>query len=186
MASRLRNPVSRKQFLGGLWFGLVASVVLILAMFLAVGYTNTAGRLLLTALTLSASCFLALAPSSVQHRGNYHELATAAQGVLFFAFILLVIAIWATPDPDLYWKVTAIASISAAALCYQSWLSLSRPKAVGARVVFWVAFFAAALVALLSSIGIIAEVELSLFWWTLVLVAVIAVAGGILAPVLNR
>jgi hypothetical protein len=163
--------------------GPAVATVILLVMFLAVGYTNTLGRLVLSMFALSGFCFLALAPSSLSRRNRHIKLAAATLVVLAVAFLLVTVGIWVTPGLDIFWKATLIGVVLSVAFCYASWSLQVQPKSIGRRRVLRAAVIVSGLVAVLSVTGIIAELREEWYWWTVVLMVMI---GGILAPVISR
>ena len=101
-------------------------------------------------------------------------------------FVLVATGIWATPNPDAYWKAAAIASILAVAMFHASLLLLLTPAFSLVRYALWATVAATSLAALLSAVGIIFEVGVAIYWWTASLIIVTALVGGLVAPVLSR
>ena len=79
-------------------------------------YTKTRGKLLLTTL-LGAGFSLTMVAATAMPRSGpgpwFRPLAMDAGGV---ALALMVLGLWATPDPDAFWKATAIVTILALGL----------------------------------------------------------------------
>ena len=128
MASTIRGLVAPRAFLAGMLAGLLAAALVIAAMALLGEYTKTRGRLLLTALTLTAFCASAIAPSALLQRQRFQAAAMGGFVASGAGFILLATGIWVTPDSDAYWKATAIASILAASTFLSSLVLLPKPR----------------------------------------------------------
>ncbi len=169
-----------------LFASLAVAGLVVVAMVLLGEYTQTRGRLLLTALTLSGFCILALPPSVLAQRARYPLVAWAALATAGLGCLLVVVGNWARPDSDAYWKAAGLVSIEAVSLSYLCWLLLLPPKALGARVAWWTATGSASLVPLLAGVGIIAEIETPHFWWALVILILGQLGGGISAFALSR
>jgi hypothetical protein len=178
--------MSPRVFLAGMLVALGAAALVIVAMLLLGEHTKTRGRLLLTALTLAGFCLSALAPSALHRRRRHRPLARAGMLASLAAFILVATGIWATPNPDAYWKAVAIASIMAVSMFHVSLLLLQEPGRPLAGSLLWAAVAATLLAALLASLGIAVEVKAASYWWAVFLIVVTALAGSLAAPALNR
>lgn len=181
-----RNAVAPQAFLVGLAGSLAAALLVIAAMVLLGEYTKTRGRLFLTALTLAAFCSSALAPSLLNHRKRHRFLGVAGMLVPAGGFLLVTAGIWATPNPDAFWKAAAIVSILSAALFLASLILLPESKLAAVHFVAWASVGGASLAALLATVGIVFEVKVGAYWWAEFLVVVFTLAGGLAAAVLAR
>ncbi len=169
-----------------LFASLAAAVLVVVAMVLLGEYTKTRGRLLLTALSLSGFCLLALPPSVLAQRGRYPLAGCAGLAAAGLGCLLVITGAWATPNSDAYWKAAGIVTIVAVSLSHLCWLLLLPPRVLVSRVAWWIATGAASLVPLLAGIGIIAEIKTSHFWWALVIIIIAQLGGGISSVALNR
>lgn len=169
-----------------LFASLVAAALVVVAMVLLGEYTKTRGRLLLTALSLSWFCLLALPPSVLAQRARNSLVGSAGLAAAGLGWFLVITGTWATPNSDAYWKAAGIVSIGAASLSHLCWLLLVPPRVSASRVAWWIATGAASLVPLLAGIGIIAEIKTPLFWWAVVILIIAQLGGGAGGVVLNR
>ena len=186
MAANTRGAISPRVFLTGMLGALAAAVLIVLAMVLLGEYTKTRGRLLLTALVLAGFCLSALPPSALFQRRRYRPLGEAGMMASAAGFLLVATGIWATPDPDAYWKAAAISSILAAAMFHANLLLLLPPGRAPARWVLWSSVAAVSLTALLSCLGIVFEVGSAGYWWAVAFMIVPASTGGLVASGLSR
>jgi hypothetical protein len=166
--------------------GLLAAALVIAAMVLLGEYTETRGRLLLTALALTAFCLSATAPSALLQRQRSQAATIGGLVASGAGFILVATGIWITPDSDAYWKATAIASILAASAFLISLLLLPELDRSLAATLSWIALSATLLVALLSLLGILAEVKFPAYWWAVFFALVSALASSVGVLVLRR
>lgn len=175
-----------RTFLAGLAASLAAAVLIALAMAVLGEYTKTRGRSLLTALSLAGFCLLALSPSVLASRGRYSGLA--AVGVLApgLGFVLVVVGLWATPDPDAFWKAAAIISIAAGSTAYCCWVLLFTAQRSAAQVAQYAALGVASLVLFLTSLAIIAEIREAAFWWVVALLVIALIVCGPVAAAPGR
>ena len=175
-----------KRVLWLLLASLVAAGLVVLVMVVLGEYTKTRGRLLLTALTLSGCSLLALPPSVLVQRTNYRYWGYAGVGIACVAYLLVAGGIWGTPNSDAYWKAAGIASIGAGSLSQLCWLLLMTPKFFMAKAAWLTAGGAAGLAPVLTGIAIIVEIKSAPFWWSVVVIVIVQVFGGVAAPILNR
>ena len=157
-----------------------------LAMAVLGEYTKTRGRLLLTALSLAGFCLLALPPSVLARWGGYPRVAVGGTLVPGFEFLLVVVGMWATPDSDAFWKAAAIISIAAVSGSHFCWLLLLRARRLPARIARCSALGAAGLVLVLAGLAIIVEIQAAGFWWAVVLLIMIQIAGGLASAALDH
>ncbi len=172
--------------MAALFASLAAAVLVVVARVLLGEYTQTRGRLLLTALSLSGFCLLALPPSVVAQGARYRLAGCAGLAAAGLGCLLVIAGTWATPDSDAYWKAAGIVSIEAVSLSHLCWLLLLPPRVLASRVAWWIASGAASLVPLLAGIGIIAEIKAPQFWWAVVILIIAQLGGGISSVALNR
>ena len=172
--------------MAALLMSLAAAVLVVVAMAVLGEYTKNRGRLLLTALTLAGFLFLALAPSGLAQRDRHVYLGAGALATVGLGLILVILGTWATPDSDGFWKAAGIVSIGAVSLAYISLLLLLEPLRAPARLARWTAVTASSLVFVLAGIGVIWEIKNAPIWWTVVLLIITQIAGGLAVPVLNR
>lgn len=165
---------------------LAAAVLVVVAMAVLGEYTKTRGRLLFTALTLAGFLFLALAPSGLAQRDRHAYLGVGALAAVGLGLTLVVLGTWATPNSDGFWKAAGIVSIGAVSLAYISMLLLLEPLRVPARLARWTAVTASSWVPVVAGIGIIWEIKDASIWWSVALLIVTQIAGGLAVPVLNR
>ena len=165
---------------------LVAALLVLVAMALLGEYTKTRGRLLLTALSLAGFCLVAVAPAALHRRRRYPPAAAGGLAAAAGGFMLLVGGTWGTPDSDAYWKTVAIAAIVAVSLSHVCWLLLLDSNGPPARIAGLVAIGSASLVAVLAGLAIILEVKAAPYWWTVFVIIIVQVAGGVAARLLNR
>ena len=173
------NPLSPRTFLSGMLGALVAALLVIVAMVLLGEYTKTRGRLLLTFIVLASFCLSAVPPSALLRRGRLLPIAWTGLVASGAGFVLVAVGIWATPDPDAYWKTTAIVSIAAASTFQASWLLLLMPVRAFARLLLWAVMGVSLLAALLSVAGIIAEIRTAAYWWVVFLSVIAGVVGNL-------
>ncbi len=186
MAVTPTTRIKPRAFLVVLLASLAAAVLVVLAMVFLGEYTKTRGRLLLMALSLGGFSLVALAPSVLAQRGRYSVVAVGGELAPFLGYLLVVVGTWATPNSDAFWKAVAIVSIAAVSLSHFCWLLLLNPGRLPARIVWWTALGAAAVVLMLTSLAIIVEIRDAAFWWAVTLLIIAQIAGSLLAPLLNR
>ena len=163
------NYIKPRTFLAGLAASLAAAVLIVLAMAVLGEYTKTRGRLLLTALSLTGFCVLAFPSAVLAGRGRYAGLAVLGVLAAGSGFALVVAGLWATPDPDAFWKAAAIASIAAASVAYSCWALLFRAQGSAPQVAQYAALVLAGLMFFLTTLAIIVEIRESAFWWAVAL-----------------
>ena len=188
MADTRRSRINPRLFANGVLGGLAAAVLVVVAMVVLGEYTKTRGRLLLTALTLAGFSLTALGPSALL-RVSFRPVAAAGMSTSLLAFVLVTVGLWATPDPDAYWKATAVASLLAVSLAHLSWMLLLERRGPLATGMSLTSVAAASLVAILAGTGIILEVRAAPFWWVFSLFVIAQVATGVaalLAPLVSR
>ena len=150
--------------------GALAAALLITVVMVLLGeYTNTRGRLILTALTLAAFCLSAVSPAALHRQGRYQPAALAAVMISALGLSMVTAGIWATPDSDAFWKATAIASILAATTFHGCLLLLWQPGPGYLRFFRWPGVIAALSAALMAILGIVLEIILGAMWWAMVL-----------------
>ena len=181
MVSARSSPLTPRTFLLGMLGALVAALLVIVAMVLLGEYTKTRGRLLLTFIVLASFCLSAVPPSALLRRGRLLPIAWTGLVASGAGFVLVAVGIWATPDPDAYWKTTAIVSIAAAATFQTSWLLLLTPVRAFVRLLLWAVMGVSLLAALLSVTGIIGEIRPAAYWWVVFL---LVIAGAVESLVL--
>ncbi len=169
-----------------LFASLAAAVLVVVAMLLLGEYTKPRGRLLLTALSLSAYCLLALPPSVLAQRARYPLASFSGLAAAGLGWLLLIAGAWATPNSDAYWKAAGIVSIEAISLSHLCWLLLTPPRVLASRVAWWITAGSASLVPLLAGIGIVAEIKTPHFWWAVVIIIIAQLGGGMVGVALNR
>ncbi len=155
-------------FFAGTLGALSAVVLIIVTMALLGEYTNTRGRLILTALTMAAFCLSAVAPAALHRQGLYRPAALAGLIIPVSGLLMVTAGIWATPDSDAFWKATAIASILSATTFHGSLLLLWQPGPGYVNYFRWPGVIAALSAALMAILGIVFEIKLGAFWWTMV------------------
>ncbi len=148
---------------------LAAALLIIVIMALLGEYTNTRGRLILTALTLAAFCLSAVSPAALHRQGRYQPAGLAGVMISAVGLAMVTAGIWATPDSDAFWKATAIASILSAATFHGSVLLLWQPGPGYVGLFRWPGVIAALSAALMAVLGIVLEIKLGAFWWAMVL-----------------
>jgi ABC-type Na+ efflux pump permease subunit len=123
-----------------------------------------------------------------------------AAGILasLVGFTLIAIGLWATPDSDGYWKITAIASIltvSLAQVCWLRWWEWKsypshepgkRARDTLARYSWYASVLMVSVLALLASSAIILEIRFGLFWRWVALFAIVNGLINLTVPVLTR
>ena len=102
-------------------------------------------------------------------RGRYAGLAVLGVLAAGSGLALVVAGLWATPDPDAFWKAAAIASIAAASVAYSCWALLFRAQGSAAQVAQYAALVLAGLVFFLTALAIIVEIREAAFWWAVAL-----------------
>ena len=158
----------------------MAAAALIVVVTVVLGeYTKTRGRLLLTALSLSGFCLLALAPAALANRPGRRLLGRVGVAAAGLGFILLVAGLWATPNSDGYWKSAAVVSVGAASSSYLCLMLLPQPRRRAAALTRWTALLATGLTLAMAAVGIIAGMKAAPFWWTVVLIVIVQVAAGL-------
>lgn len=184
MALPIRIPP--KEVAGVLLASLAAAALIVVAMAVLGEYTKTRGRLLLTAISLSGFCLLALAPSALSARPRRSLLGGAGLAAAGLGYLLLVIGTWTTPDSDAYWKSAGVVWVGAVFLSYACLLLLLEPEIWPARIAPWVAAGASGLVPALAAIAIIAEIKAAPFWWAVVIIIIVQVAWGVALLAFSR
>ena len=173
------NPLSPRTFQLGMLGALVAALLVIVAMVLLGEYTKTRGRLLLTFLVLASFCLSAIPPSALLRRGRLLPVAWTGLVVSGAGFVLVAVGIWATPEPDAYWKTAAIVSTAAAYTFQASWLLLLAPVRAFTRLLLRAVIGVSLLAALLSVAGIIGEIRPAAYWWVVSLLVIAGVVGSL-------
>ena len=161
-----------RTYLAGVAVSLAAGLLVLLVIAVLGEYTKTRGRLLLTALSLAGFCVLAFPSAVLAVRGRHPGLAVLGISTAALGLALVVIGLWATPDPDAFWKAASITSIAAASVAYCCWALSFRPQRLASQVAQYAALGVAALVLFLTALAIIVEIRESAFWWAVVLLII--------------
>ncbi len=165
----------------GLFVSLLAVLTVVGVMLGTLEYTNTRGRLLLTAL-LTGGYFLTSLPATAMPRaGAGRGLRPAVLALAMAALLLLLSGLWLTPDSDGYWKATAIVTLLVLGLACSGLALTVGLKVRGGRAFGWATAVLMALLTALAGLGIALEIRISLYWWICVLLALcwVAVSAGI-------
>ena len=191
MLNRFQTTVVPKHIGVVFLCSLAAAGLVVLVMAFLGEYTKTLGRFLLTALSLTGFSLLALAPVLLRRRSGDRWLRGRGLGSIgllapVLGFGLLVGGIWGTPNSDAYWKGTSIISIWAGSISHLCWLVMLSAGGTPARILRQFAAGAAGGVPLLATVGILAEVGSSSYWWAVVLLIMVQLAGGAFVPALTR
>ena len=184
MASKalgLVNLLKPGVFVAGMLGALSAALLIIVVMALLGEYTNTRGRLILTALTAAAFGLSAVSPAALHRQGRYRPVALAAVMISALGLSMVTAGIWATPDSDAFWKATAIVSILAATTFHGSLLLLWQPGPGFVSLFRWPGVIAALSADLMAILGIVLEIKLGAFWWAMVLLILGTVWVGLAA-----
>ena len=186
-----RTPVAPRHIGVVFLCSLTAAGLVVLVMAFVGEYTKTLGRFLLTALSLTGFSLLALAPVLLRRRSGDRWLGGKGLGSIglwapVLGFGLVVGGIWGTPNSDAYWKGTSIVSIWAGSISYLCWLVMLSAGVNPARILRQFAAGAAGGVPLLATVGILAEVGSASYWWAVVLLIMVQLAGGAFVPALTR
>ena len=184
MAVTGRIWTAKQVYITALVVSFGASALVVLAMAALGEYTETRGRLLLTALISGGFSVTGLGAATLYDRGRYWPLPAAGMLTSLLGLAMVATGIWATPDSDGYWKATSIISIWAVSLAQVSLLLRAESQRPLARSVRYAAIGAASLLVLILGVAIILEVKSSVFWWSVVLLILAAWAASIAAPVL--
>ena len=168
-------------FFAGMLGALSAALLIVVMIALLGEYTNTRGRLILTALTVAAFCLSAVSPAALYQQGRYRPAALAAVTISALGLAMVTAGIWATPDSDAFWKATAIASILCATTFHGGVLLLWQPGPGYVRFFRWPGVIAALSAALMAILGIVLEIKLGAFWWAMVLLILGTVWAGLAA-----
>ena len=164
---------------------MMAAALIVVVTVILGEYTKTRGRLLLTALSLSVFCLLALAPAALANRPGLRWLGRVGLGAAGLGCLLLVAGLWATPNSDGYWKSVAVVSVGAACGSYLCLGLLSRGRRRPAVLIRWTALLATGLTLAMAAAGIIAGTKAAPFWWTVALVVIVQVAAGLVLLLVN-
>ena len=166
---------------------LAASALVVLAMVLLGEYTRTRGQVLLTLLVLAACCLATITPAALVRQRRWTSVGAAGMLTAAACFVVVTVGIWATPDPDAFWKAAAIVSVLAAGGFYASLCLLFQTYGrVWPRLLLLAPLGMTSLVLLMSVAGVLYEVTAAPHWWTVVIAVLLAMCGGAALLVVSR
>lgn len=154
-----------------LLLSLLAALAVVAFMVGTLEYTNTRGRLLLTALLVAGYFLTTLAATAAPREGALRWLFAAISGWATLALFLLLLGLWAAPGSDEFWKSAAGATSLAFGMSFAG-LALGLGWRVrGGSNLAWGSAALAALMTVMTVMGIALEIRLPTYWWTFVLLA---------------
>ncbi len=162
----------------GCLLSLLAALAVVAIMTGTQEYTKIRGMLLLTALLVAGFFLTMVAATAMPRSGPGPWFRPLAMGAGAVALALMVLGLWGIPDPDAFWKATAILTILALGLVATG-QALSR--AAGGTAVRILAASSASLSALLTGMavmGIALEITLAPYWWAFGLLVLVWIAIG--------
>src|SRR5262245_61351969 len=118
-------PLTR-AFLYAMIGSVVLSAVLGIIAILAGGFGWLEVRILLTTVTIAVTRICGLADGAYLSLRGKHPLPGAGIALALGAGVLILIGIWGEVQGEMFWKVTAAASVFAVACAHLSLLSLAR------------------------------------------------------------
>ena len=166
----------------GLLVSLLAVLAVVGVMVGTLEYTNTRGRLLLTALMTGGYFLTSLLATAMPRTGAGRGLRPAALALAMAALLLLVSGVWLTPDSDGYWKATAIVTLLALGLAGSGLALTGGLNVREVRAFAWPSAALLALLTVLAGLGIGLEVRIPFYWWAFVLLALCWVAVSVAIP----
>lgn len=166
---------------GSVVLGAVLGIVLVLR--------NTWGwfeiRVILTAITLSISSLCGLACDLSRAPGGKNILPRVGLALTFLASAMVILGVWLDPVSDLYWKITAIASILAVSTVHVCLLSIAALPARFQWVFLLTSLVIYGLAGLLS-VMIWGEFYTQQLFQGVVVISIIDAALTLLIPLLHR
>ena len=155
-----------------LLLSLLAALAVVAFMVGTLEYTKMRGLLLLTALLVAGYFLTTLAGTAAPKEGALRWLYPAVFAWASLALLLLLLGLWAAPGSNEFWKSAAGATSLAFGMSFAG-LALGLGSKV--RAASNLARFSAALAALMTLmtvLGIALEIRSAFYWWVFVLFAV--------------
>ena len=154
-----------------LLLSLLAALAVVAFMVGTLEYTNTRGRLLLTALLVAGYFLTTLAATAAPREGALRWLFAAIFGWATLALFLLLLGLWATHGSNEFWKSAAGATSLAFGMSFAG-LALGLGWRVrGASNLAWGSAALAAMLTFMTVLGIALEIRSASYWWAFILLA---------------
>ena len=149
-----------------LLLSLLAALAVVAFMVGTLEYTKMRGRLLLTAL-LVAGYFLTTFVAAAVPRDSaaLRWLFAAILAWATLALFLLLLGLWATPDSDEFWKSAAGVTTLAFGMSFAGLALGLGSDGKPARILAWFSAILAALMTVMTVLGIAVEISAALYWW---------------------
>ena len=152
-----------------LLLSLLAAVAVVAFMVGTLEYTKMRGRLLLSALLMAGYFLTTLIATGVPKDGAMRWLFAAIFGWATLALLLLLFGLWATPDSNEFWKSAAGITFVAFGMSFAG-LALGLGSGIrSARILAWLSAILAALMTVMTVLGIAFEIGATPYWWGFVL-----------------
>jgi hypothetical protein len=142
-------------------------------------------RVVLTTVTITATCLFLLCAAALRERGSARLLPGAGALLASVAMALALLGIWKVFDSDLYWKWTGISIIFAAGTAHLCLLSLARLTG-NYRWALWAAFLSMYGLAFKVSPMILADNASDFDMRIVGVLAILAGCLSILIPIFHR
>ena len=155
----------------GLFASVMAAVAIVAFAIGTLEYTKMLGRLLLTALMVAGYFLTTLAATGTPKDGAIRWLYVTILGFATLSLFFLLVGLWATPDSNEYWRLAASITFLALGM---SLCGLALGMGAGSRTARALAWSCAALAAVLTVmtvLGIALEIKIASYWWAFVLIA---------------
>ena len=154
-----------------LLLSLLAALAVVAFMVGTLEYTKMRGRLLLTTLLVAGYFVTTLVSTATPKDRTARWFFAVILGWATLSLFLLLLGLWATPDSDEFWKSAAGITFLAFGMSFVG-LALGLGSGVRpARVLAWLSAILAALMTVMTVLGIALEIGAAPYWWALVLLA---------------
>ena len=148
-----------------LLLSLMAALAVVAFMVGTLEYTKIRGRLLLTALLVAGYFLTTLVATATPKDGAMRWLFAATFGWATLALFLLLLGLWATPDSNEFWKSAAGVTFLAFGMSFAG-LALGLGSGVrSARILSGLSAILAALMSVMTVLGIALEIGAGPYWW---------------------
>ena len=183
-AGQVCRRIETKLFIWGIFLSVAAAILVVIVMLALGEYTQTRGRLILTALLMAGFGLAGLGPAALAQRGSWPALWSSGLLAALVGVALLIGGVWGAPESNGYWKAAAIMTVLGFSLAYASWAMWLGPLSTLVRRVSRMSAALALLAGVVACLGIGSELKAPSYQWAITVLILAWIGAALAIPAL--